>query len=98
MSLAWESVPRAGARKPLASLCEAAQCAHWVVRSEAKLRCHGFAVMEGEICRGIKPPLCKGIVIQRMLPTHYTPFSAAGCPLVELSTIVHKPVSASSTK
>ena len=31
-------------------------------------------------------------------PTHYTPFSAAGCPLVELSTIVHKPVSASSTR
>ena len=31
----------AGAETP-ASLCEAAQCAHWVVRSEAKLRCHGL--------------------------------------------------------
>ena len=36
----------------LASLCEAAQCSHWVVRSEAKLRCHSFAVTEGEICHG----------------------------------------------
>ena len=44
--------PRPQARNLLASLCEAAQCSHWVVRSEAKLRCHGFAVTEGEICHG----------------------------------------------
>ena len=40
--------------RPLASLCEAAQCSHWVVRSEAELRCHGFAVTEGET-GGVEP-------------------------------------------
>ena len=59
--------PRPQARNPLASLCEAAQCsprskypwgAHWVVRSEAELRCHGEAVTEGLFFgRGRTPPL-----------------------------------------
>ena len=44
--------PRPQARNPPTSLCEAAQCSHWVVRSEAKLRCHGEAVTVGEICHG----------------------------------------------
>ena len=41
----------AGAESP-ASLCEAAQCSHWVVRSEAKLRCQRAALTEG-LSKGI---------------------------------------------
>ena len=38
-----------GIRNPRpASLCEAAQCTHWVVRSEAKLRWQREALAEGE--------------------------------------------------
>ena len=43
---------------PCASLCEAAQCSHWVVRSKAQLRWHGEAVTEGEnFSPVISPPV-----------------------------------------
>ena len=50
MPLAWESVLRAR-RRGLASLCEAAQCSHWVVRRSvaevSALRADGGIVIQG---------------------------------------------------